>query len=175
MQARCPCYAVAALLRRENACAIIPRRSEKCFCSSIFILRASMRTRPAQPASGGAMTWDETLYGRDDEMDEYGDSGAYGDSLEEGYEEEEEEEEAEMPVSEEPEPEPAMPAAPAPSRPIGGGGGGSKPAAKKPAKKKPAKKPAKKKPAKKKPAKKKAAKKPARKKAKAKKPAKKKK
>ena len=37
------------------------------------------------------MTFDETLYGRDDEMDEYGDSGAYGDSLEEDYEEEEEE------------------------------------------------------------------------------------
>ena len=40
------------------------------------------------------MTFDETLYARDDEMDEFGDSGAYGDSLEEDYEEEEEEEEA---------------------------------------------------------------------------------
>ena len=27
--------------------------------------------------------YDETLYGRDEEMDEYGDSGAYGESLEE--------------------------------------------------------------------------------------------
>ena len=37
--------------------------------------------------------FDETLYGRDDEMDDYGD-GSYGDSLEdEEYEEEEEEEE----------------------------------------------------------------------------------
>ena len=35
------------------------------------------------------MSFDETLYGRDDEMDEYGESGAYGDSLEEEYEEEE--------------------------------------------------------------------------------------
>ena len=39
----------------------------------------------------------ETLYLRDDEMDEFGDSGAYGESLEEDYEEEEEEEEAELP------------------------------------------------------------------------------
>ena len=37
--------------------------------------------------SGGKMTFDETLYARDDEMDEFGDSGAYGDSLEEDYEE----------------------------------------------------------------------------------------
>ena len=61
------------------------------------------------------MSFDETLYGRDEEMDEYGDSGAYGDSLEEDYEEEEEEEEAEMPGMAEPEPEPvaSMPAAPA--------------------------------------------------------------
>ncbi len=36
---------------------------------------------------------DRTLWGRDDEMDEYGDSGAYGESLEENFEEEEEEEE----------------------------------------------------------------------------------
>lgn len=36
---------------------------------------------------------DETLYGLDDEMDEYGDTGAYGESPEEILEEEEEEEE----------------------------------------------------------------------------------
>ena len=37
--------------------------------------------------------FDDTLYGRDDEMDDYGD-GSYGDSLDdEEYEEEEEEEE----------------------------------------------------------------------------------
>ena len=29
------------------------------------------------------MSFDETLYLRDDEMDEYGDSSAFGDSLEE--------------------------------------------------------------------------------------------
>ena len=38
------------------------------------------------------MSFDDALYARDDEMDEFGDSGAYGDSLEEDYEEEEEEE-----------------------------------------------------------------------------------
>ena len=44
--------------------------------------------------------YDETLYGLDDEMDEYGDTGAYGESPEEILEEEEEEEEEEsgMPV-----------------------------------------------------------------------------
>ena len=36
---------------------------------------------------------DMTLYSRDDEMDEYGDSGAYGESLEDNLDEEEEEEE----------------------------------------------------------------------------------
>ncbi len=97
------------------------------------------------------MTFNETLYARDDEMDEFGDSGAYGDSLEEDYEEEEEEE-AEVAGVIEPQPEPV---APPPAAPKPSGGGGSpkpprKPAAKKPAKKKPAKKVAKKKPAKKK-------------------------
>ena len=53
------------------------------------------------------MIFDETLYARDDEMDEFGDSGAYGDSLEEDYEEEEEEEEAaELPAISESEPKP---------------------------------------------------------------------
>ncbi len=53
------------------------------------------------------MTFDETLYARDDEMDEFGDSGAYGDSLEEDYEEEEEEEEAaEVPAIIESQPKP---------------------------------------------------------------------
>ena len=33
------------------------------------------------------MSFEETLFLRDDEMDEFGDSGAYGDSLEEDYEE----------------------------------------------------------------------------------------
>ena len=36
---------------------------------------------------------EEILYLRDDDMDEFGDSGAYGEDLEEDYEEEEEEEE----------------------------------------------------------------------------------
>jgi hypothetical protein len=88
------------------------------------------------------MSFDETLYGRDDEADEFGDSGAYGDALEEDYEEEEEEEEAEVPGMSEPQPEPIVPP-PAP-RPAGGGGGAPKPAKRKPAAKK---KPAKKKPA----------------------------
>ena len=67
------------------------------------------------------MSFDDALYARDDEMDEFGDSGAYGDSLEEDYEEEEEEEEAEVPGMIEPQPEPATPA-PAAPRPSGGGG-----------------------------------------------------
>ena len=42
--------------------------------------------------------YDETLYGRDDEMDDYGE-GSYGESLDgEEYEEEEEEEEPESAV-----------------------------------------------------------------------------
>ena len=65
--------------------------------------------------------YDETLYGRDDEMDEYGDSGAYGESLEEELEDEEEEEETGLPEIresetvavvevDEPEPKPVAPA-----------------------------------------------------------------
>ncbi len=35
------------------------------------------------------MTFDDvTLYGRDDEMDDYGETGSYGESLEEDFEEE---------------------------------------------------------------------------------------
>ncbi len=44
---------------------------------------------------------DPTLYGRDDETDEYSDSGAFGESLEEDLEEEEEEEEEEPATVEE--------------------------------------------------------------------------
>ncbi len=54
------------------------------------------------------MIFDNTLYARDEEMDEFGDSGAYGDSLEEDYEEEEEEEEAELPGMIEPQPSPRL-------------------------------------------------------------------
>ena len=109
---------------------------------------------------------DPTLYGRDDETDEYSDSGAYGESLEEDLEEEEEEEEEPVIVVEEDEIAVSpSPVAPAPVTPSGGGGGQSRP----PKKKAPAKKaPVKKAPAKKKAAKKpvkKAAKKPAPKKA----------
>ena len=67
---------------------------------------------------------DPTLYGRDDEMDEYGDSGSFGESLEEDFDEEEEEEEEPALVGEEeeiPEPEPGP--AEAPVVPSGGGGG----------------------------------------------------
>src|ERR1700686_5004390 len=112
--------------------------------------------------SGGAMTfYDHTLYGRDDEMDEFGDSGAFSESLEKDLEEEdEEEEEARIPEPDLGRAEPASaPAAPAPRpAPAGGGGGDRKPAAKKKA----ARRPAKKKSAKKS-AKKKAARRPARK------------
>ena len=48
--------------------------------------------------------YDPTLYGRDEE-EEFGDSGAYSESLEEDFEEEEEEEEG-MPAPEAEEPEP---------------------------------------------------------------------
>ena len=50
------------------------------------------------------MFFEETLYLRDDEADEFGDSGAFNDSLDEDYEEEEEEEEAEVTPSSEIEP-----------------------------------------------------------------------
>ena len=113
---------------------------------------------------------DPTLYGRDDETDEYSDSGAYGESLEEDLEEEEEEEEEPTVVGEEDEEddESSEPAArehvKAPTPPPSGGGSGAPPKKKAPAKKAPPKKaPAKKAPAKKKAAKK-AAKKPAAKK-----------
>jgi len=49
------------------------------------------------------MNFEETLYLRDDEADEFGDSGTFNDSLDENYEEEEEEEEAEAPVGSMPE------------------------------------------------------------------------
>src|SRR5437899_1891019 len=53
------------------------------------------------------MMFEETLYLRDDEADEFGDSGTFSDSLDEDYEEEEEEEEAEVPsISGDLEPEP---------------------------------------------------------------------
>ena len=81
------------------------------------------------------MTFDDpTLYARDEE-EEFGDTGAYSESLEEDFEEEEEEEESGMPAPESIEPEPvSIPAPPppkprpAPSAPSGGGG---KPKAKK--------------------------------------------
>src|SRR5438270_165773 len=85
--------------------------------------------------------YDPTLYGRDEE-EEFGDSGAYSESLEEDFEEEEEEEESGTPSPEIGEPEsiavpppPAPKPKPAPPAPSGGGGG-RKPAAKKKAAKK---------------------------------------
>src|SRR5438874_11326859 len=83
------------------------------------------------------MFFEETLYLRDDEADEFGDSGAFNDSIDADYEEEEEEEEAEVTPSAEIEHEPAMDEEPepSPSAPRGGGsrsgGGGSKPVKKK--------------------------------------------
>ena len=59
--------------------------------------------------------YDPTLYGRDDEED-FGDSGAYSESLEEDFEEEEEEEE-EAGIAEPAMGEPAMPAPPPPPAP----------------------------------------------------------
>src|SRR6266403_1517636 len=124
---------------------------------------------------GGDMRFnDPTLYGRDDETDEYSDSGAYGESLEEDLEEEEEEEEEPVLVEEDDE-IPVVPArepvrAPEPVTPSGGGGSQGGPPKKASAKKAQAKKKAAKKPAKKvAKKKKKAAKKPARKKPAAKK------
>jgi hypothetical protein len=129
-------------------CAIIARRSDS---SSRGLLNFSCPADLANyysagPAerSGGAMTfYDHTLYGRDDEMDEFGDSGAFSESLEEDLEEEdEEEEEARTPEPDLGRPEPpSVPAAPAPKpAPAGGGGGARKPAAKKKAAKKAKKK-----------------------------------
>ena len=65
------------------------------------------------------MLFEETLYMRDDEADEFGDSGSFSDSLDEGYEDEEEEEEAEVTPLAEEEPEPMMQEErePAPSAP----------------------------------------------------------
>ena len=61
------------------------------------------------------MTYDPTLYARDDE-EEFGDTGAYSESLEEDFEEEEEEEE-EAGVPEPDLGEPVTPSAPPPSAP----------------------------------------------------------
>ena len=87
---------------------------------------------------------DPTLYGRDDETDEFSDSGAYGESLEEDLEEEEEEEEEPVLVEEDDE-IPVAPArepvrAPVPVTPSGGGGSQGGPPKKAPAKKPSAKK-----------------------------------
>src|SRR5215831_13408520 len=124
--------------------AIIRRRYSKSFCCLLIFScpQPGRRIRSRPPLkSGGAMTfYDPTLYGRDEE-EEFGDSGAYSESLEEDYEEEEEEEEEPgmaEPESAEAEPEPvsAPPAPSKPAAPAGGGGGGAK--KKKAAKKKPA-------------------------------------
>ncbi len=64
------------------------------------------------------MTFDDpTLYARDED-EEFGDTGAYSESLEEDFEEEEEEEEESgLPASEADEPEPvSVPAPPPPGR-----------------------------------------------------------
>src|SRR5215469_5584689 len=101
-----------------------------------------MQPAPSRPETEeDRMMFEETLYLRDDEADEFGDTGSYGDALEEDYEEEEGEE-AEVPAVGESEPEPMDDEEEEPARePVssGGGGGGSRPA------RKPAKKAAKKK------------------------------
>jgi hypothetical protein len=107
-----------------------------------------MRAGDLKYAGGNMRFNDPTLYGRDDETDEYSDSGAYGESLEEDLDEEEEEEEEPTLIEEADElsvplpPEPVR--APAPITSSGGGGsqgGPPKKAAKKaPVKKAPANK-----------------------------------
>src|ERR1700740_3186830 len=118
----------------SKVCAIIARRSST-VSGGLLISRvrqpyAALVRQEAKPKSGGAMTfYDPTLYGRDDE-EEFGDSGAYSESLEEDFEEEEEEEEepgGSVPEAIEPEPvaAPAPPAPPKPAAPSGGGGRGA--------------------------------------------------
>src|ERR1700722_4458220 len=90
-----------------------------------------MRTGDRNYAGGDMRFDDPTLYGRDDETDEYSDSGAYGESLEEDLEEEEEEEEEPVLVEEDDE-IPVAPArepvrAPVPDTRAGGGGPGGPP------------------------------------------------
>ena len=103
----------------RRRCAIIAPRSANALVFQLSFYFPSTRSACPEsrrsPKPGGRMTFDETLYARDDEMDEFGDSGAYGDSLEEDYEEEEEEEEAEVPGMIEPQPEPATPCPPHPT------------------------------------------------------------
>src|SRR2546423_1929532 len=165
----CPC--IGSPCRAHRISCYNPAPFQRRFSGGLFNFpcarsRIAYRFRPPLK-SGGAMTfYDPTLYGRDED-EEFGDSGAYSESLEEDFEEEEEEEEEPgMPASESTESEPApKPSAPKPA--AGGGGGGRRaPAKKKAAKKKPAakKRPAPKKRSAKKPAKKKAGKKVAKKK-----------
>jgi hypothetical protein len=154
---------------------VIIRRAVVVFVFLNFLARRSCTFR-RDPRGGTEMMFEETLYLRDDEADEFGDAGGYGETLDEEYEDEEEEEEAEVPTVEEPEPEPMMDEpTPEPMSGGGGGGGESRPARKAPARKtakkkaqkaakKKAKKPARK-AAKKKTTKKKAGKKSAKKKA----------
>src|SRR2546423_11208553 len=165
----CPC--IGSPCRAHRISCYNPAPFQRRFSGGLFNFpcarsRIAYRFRPPLK-SGGAMTfYDPTLYGRDEE-EEFGDSGAYTESLEEDFEEEEEEEEeagvAEPAMGEPVKPAPPPPPAPKPrpAAPSGGGGAPKKPAAKKKA---PARKPAAKKKAPPKPAKKKAAK-PAKKKA----------
>src|SRR5208282_5898195 len=97
---------------------------------------ARMRAGDHKYAGGDMRFNDPTLYGRDDETDEFSDSGAYGESLEEDLDEEEEEEEEPALVEEDdelPAPPPVREpvAAPAPVTPSGGGGSQSGPPKKK--------------------------------------------
>src|SRR5436305_10465647 len=144
--ASCPC--IGSPCRAHRISCYNPAPFQQRFSGGLFNFpcarsRIAYRFRPPLK-SGGAMTfYDPTLYGRDED-EEFGDSGAYSESLEEDCEEEEEEEEEPgMPASEaiesEPEPAPAPPA-PKPAPPSGGGGGAKKAPAKKKkaAKKKPA-------------------------------------
>src|ERR1700686_2478502 len=106
-------------------CAIIARRSSSSSrgllnfsCPADLANHYSAGPPERSERSGGAMTfYDHTLYGRDDEMDEFGDSGAFNEPLEEDLEEEdEEEEEARIPEPDLGRPEPASaPAAPRPA------------------------------------------------------------
>jgi hypothetical protein len=147
-----------------------PRRFSAVVFVVFFSAPRSWRRAPGVRQPGGTMSFDDvTLYGRDDEMDEFGDNDIYDENLEEEFEDEEEEEEQPAASGEAPStPTPAAAATPAPSAekaaaPPKKPPKKAKPAVKKAAPKKAAKKSAAKKGGSKSAAKKKSAKKAAKK------------
>src|SRR5271169_6437852 len=111
---------------RETAHAIIAARYEKAgrVSRTVVLIPWALRAqvRGGQKYTGGDMPFDDpTLYGRDDETDEFGDAGGFSESLEEDFDEEEEEEEE--PAMTEEEDEGAMPEPHSPPEPAMTGGG----------------------------------------------------